>query len=188
MITKGFPLKNPLIAVVRIIDGFNEFVGRAISWLVVLMVINVFCVVVLRYLFSVGWIWTQETYVWMHGTVFMLGAGYTLLHDGHVRIDLFYREASEKYKAAVNLVGSLVLALPLIWLIFDKSWPIVVRSWENLEKSAEAGGLPALYLFKSVMIGFCIVFGLQFIALALRSLLVLTGVEMEVVDKPEAEV
>lgn len=103
----GFTVKNSLIAVVRIIDGFNEWVGRAVSWLVVLMVINVFCVVVLRYIFSVGWIWMQETYVWMHGTVFMLGAGYTLLHDGHVRIDLFYREASARYKAAVNLVGSL---------------------------------------------------------------------------------
>ena len=113
----GFTVKNSLIAVVRIIDGFNEWVGRAVSWLVVLMVINVFCVVVLRYIFSVGWIWMQETYVWMHGTVFMLGAGYTLLHDGHVRIDLFYREASARYKAAVNLVGSLFLALPLIWCL-----------------------------------------------------------------------
>ncbi len=180
-------MKNPLIAAVRFIDGFNEFVGRTVSWLVVLMVINVFCVVVLRYLFSMGWIWTQETYVWMHGTVFMLGAGYTLLHDGHVRIDLFYREASAKYKAAVNLVGSIFLALPLIWLTFDKSWPIVMRSWNNLEKSAEAGGLPALYLFKSVLLGFCIVFGLQFIALALRSLLVLMDVEIDKPNRTEGE-
>ena len=177
-------MTNPLIITVRAIDAINEQVGRAISWLVVLMVINVFCVVVLRYVFSIGWIWMQETYVWMHGTVFMLGAGYTLLHDGHVRIDLFYREASAKYKAAVNLVGSLVLALPLIWVTFDKSWPIVVRAWNNLEKSAEAGGLPGLYLFKSVMIGFCIVFALQFIALALRSLLTLLDIE---IDEPKGK-
>ena len=183
----GFTVKNSLIAVVRIIDGFNEWVGRAVSWLVVLMVINVFCVVVLRYIFSVGWIWMQETYVWMHGTVFMLGAGYTLLHDGHVRIDLFYREASAKYKAAVNLVGSLFMALPLIWITFDKSWPIVVRSWESLERSAEAGGLPALYLFKSVIIGFCILFGVQFIALAMRSLLILLDVEMDSAEQQGGE-
>lgn len=172
-------MKNPLVTTVRAIDAINEQVGRAVSWLVVLMVVNVFCVVVLRYVFSYGVIWMQETYVWMHGTVFMLGAGYTLLHDGHVRIDLFYREASAKYKAAVNLVGSLGLALPLIWITFERSWPIVVRSWSNLEKSAEAGGLPALYLFKSVMIGFCVVFGLQFIALALRSLLTLLNIEVD---------
>ena len=78
-----------LVGLVRLIDLINDAVGRTVSWLTVLMVLVVFAVVVLRYVFAVGWIAMQEIYVWMHRTVFMLGASYTLLHDGHVRTDLF---------------------------------------------------------------------------------------------------
>ncbi len=133
------------------------------------MVINVFLVVILRYVFSTGWIWMQELYVWTHATVFMLGAGYTLLHEGHVRIDLIYRNASQKYKATINIIGSLFLGLPLIYLIFDRALPMVSRSWMNLEKSAEAGGMQGLFLFKSVIVLFAFLFGLQLLALLLRS-------------------
>ena len=83
-----------LRAFIGLIDRLNEAVGRAMGWLTILMVLNVFTVVVLRYAFSLGWVWMQELYIWIHATVFMLGAGYTLLHDGHVRIDLIYRTAS----------------------------------------------------------------------------------------------
>ena len=134
------------------------------------MVINVFLVVTLRYVFSTGWIWMQEFYVWTHATVFLLGAGYTLLHDGHVRIDLIYRDASQNYKAMINMTGSLFLGLPLIYLIFDRALPMVSRSWLILEKSAEAGGMPGLFLFKSVIVLFAVLFGLQLFALLLRSL------------------
>lgn len=153
-----------------IIDQINSFVGKAVSWLVVLMVLNVFVVVVLRYMFSIGWVWMQELYVWTHAIIFMLGAGYTLLHDGHVRIDLIYRTASARYKAFVNILGSLFLALPLLFLLFSRSVPMVERSFQSLEKSAEAGGLPALYVLKAVIPLFCILFGLQFISLIIRSL------------------
>lgn len=153
-----------------IIDGINSFVGKAVSFLVVIMVLNVFTVVVLRYVFSQGWVWMQELYVWTHATIFMLGAGYTLLHDGHVRIDLIYRTASVRYKALVNILGSLFLALPLLYLLLVRSTPMVERSFQSLEKSAEAGGLPALYILKAVIPLFCILFGLQFISLIIRSL------------------
>lgn len=162
-----------LRAIVQAIDFVNEHVGRAVSWLTVLMVLNVFCVVVLRYAFSVGYVWMQEFYVWTHATVFMLGAGYTLLHEGHVRIDLIYRSASPTYKALVNMFGSVLLAGPLIYIIFERSLPFVIRSWENHERSAEVGGMPALYLFKTIIPVFAVLFGLQFLALFLRSLLTL---------------
>ena len=81
------------------IDLINEWSGRSVSWLLVIMVFNVFFVVVLRYIFNYGAIWMQELYVWNHSIVFLLGAGYTLLHNGHVRIDLIYRTASSKYKS-----------------------------------------------------------------------------------------
>ena len=81
----------PLVkSIIQLIDLINEWAGRSVSWLLVIMVLNVFFVVVLRYIFSYGAIWMQELYVWNHSIVFLLGAGYTLLHNGHVRIDLIY--------------------------------------------------------------------------------------------------
>ena len=162
----------PLVkSIIQLIDLINEWAGRSVSWLLVIMVLNVFFVVVLRYIFSYGAIWMQELYVWNHSIVFLLGAGYTLLHNGHVRIDLIYRTASLKYKSIIDIIGSIVFAIPVIYCIFLKSLPIVQRSWGVLEKSAEAGGLPGLFLFKSVLLVFCILFGLQFISLALKSIL-----------------
>ncbi len=156
--------------IIHIIDTLNDYIGRTVAWLTVLMVINVFLVVVLRYAFSVGWIWMQELYVWAHATVFLLGAGYTLLHEGHVRIDLIYRDASKKYKATINIIGSIFFGFPLIYLIFDRALPMVSRSWATFEKSAEAGGMPGLFVFKSVVVVFAILFGLQILALLLRSI------------------
>ncbi len=155
---------------VYFIDSINDWVGRAISWLLVVMVLNVFLVVVLRYVFSFGAIWMQELYVWSHAIVFLMGAGYTLLHKGHVRIDLIYRSASNKYKSLIDLLGSVFFALPVIYVIFIKSLPMVERSWKVLEKSAEAGGLPGLFLFKTVLLVFPLLFGIQFISLALKSI------------------
>ena len=154
---------------VNFIDSINDWIGRAISWLLVLMVLNVFFVVVLRYVFGFGAIWMQELYVWSHSIVFLLGAGYTLLHKGHVRIDLIYRTASNKYKSLIDFFGSMFFALPVIYCIFIKSLPMVERSWKVLEKSAEAGGLPGLFLSKTVLLVFSILFGIQFISLALNS-------------------
>lgn len=171
---------NALWATVRSIDRINEWAGKIVSWLTVLMVVNVFLVVVLRYAFSVGWVWMQEFYVWTHASVFLMGAGYTLLHDGHVRIDLIYRTASARYRALVNLAGCLLLGGPLVYVIFDRSWPMIVRSWESLEKSAEVGGMPGLFVFKSVIAVFCILFGLQLAALLLRSVVTL-------IDNPAEE-
>ena len=161
----------PLVkSIIQLIDLINEWAGRSVCWLLVIMVLNVFFVVVLRYIFSYGAIWMQELYVWNHSIVFLLGAGYTLLHNGHVRIDLIYRTASLKYKSIIDIIGSIVFAIPVIYCIFLKSLPMVQRSWGVLEKSAEAGGRPGIFLFKSVLLVFCILFGLQFISLALKSI------------------
>ncbi len=141
------------------------------GWLTVLMVLNVFVVVVLRYAFGIGWVWMQELYVWSHAMAFMAGAGYTMLHDGHVRIDLIYREANPRYQAIVDILGCIFLAFPLLIILFLRGLPFVQRSWNVGEKSAEAGGLPALYLLKSLILVFCVLFGIQVFALLLRSLI-----------------
>ncbi len=166
---------NQLARAVRLIDRLNEIVGRGVAWVTLLMVLVVFAVVVMRYIFAVGFVWMQESYVWMHGTVFMLGAGYTLLHDGHVRVDIFYRPKSARYKAWVDLLGGLFLLLPVVALITWASLPYVVDSWFRLEASREAGGLPGLFLLKSVIPAFCLLIGLQGLALTGRSLLTLRG-------------
>ncbi len=166
-----------LASFVRLADLINEHVGRATAWLTLAMVAICFVVVVLRYLFGVGWVWMQESYVWLHGIVFIVGAGYTLLHDGHVRVDIFYRGAPLRRRALVDLLGAVLLLLPFVALIAAVSVPYVAESWARLETSREAGGLPGLFLIKSVLLVFCAVLGLQGLALAVRSFLVLRGHE-----------
>ena len=107
-----------LAAFVRTIDRINDVVGRATAWLTLAMVVITFVVVILRYVFSLGFVWMQESYVWLHGIVFMVGAGYTLLHGGHVRVDIIYREANPRYKAWVDLFGALLLLTPVIVMIW----------------------------------------------------------------------
>jgi TRAP-type mannitol/chloroaromatic compound transport system permease small subunit len=164
-----------LAAFVRTIDRLNDAVGRGVAWLTLAMVLITFAVVLLRYVFAIGWVWMQESYVWLHGIVFMLGAGYTLLHQGHVRVDIFYRDAAPRRKALVDLFGSLLLLLPVVGLIFWVSLDYVADSWARLEESREAGGMPGLFLLKTVILGFCVLLGLQGLSLAGRSLLVLRG-------------
>jgi TRAP-type mannitol/chloroaromatic compound transport system permease small subunit len=146
-----------------------------VAWLTLAMVLIAFGVVVLRYVYAIGWVWMQESYVWLHGVVFMLGAGYTLLHNGHVRVDIVYRPASARTKAWVDIFGSCLLLLPTVALVFLVSTDYVAASWGRLEESREAGGLPGLFLLKTVIPVFCVLLGLQGLALAGRSLLLLSG-------------
>lgn len=162
-----------LAASVRFVDRVNETVGRWTSWLVLSLVLTTFLVTVLRYGFEVGWIWLQESYVWMHGTIIMVASGYTLLHDGHVRVDIFYRAASNRFKAWVNLFGVVAFLLPTLGVVWWASWPYVLLSWHRFEESREAGGLQGLYLLKTTMLVFCVLLALQGIALAIRSVFIL---------------
>ncbi len=164
-----------MAALVRWIDRLNDAIGRGVAWLTLAMVLIAFSVVVLRYVYAIGWVWMQESYIWLHGIVFMLGAGYTLLHHGHVRVDILYRPAGARTKAWVDLLGSGLLLLPMVALVLLVSLDYVAASWVKLEESREAGGMPGLFLLKSVIPAFCILLGLQGLALAGRSLLVLTG-------------
>ncbi|MFQ5773304.1 MAG: TRAP transporter small permease subunit [Kiloniellaceae bacterium] len=165
----------------------NEAIGRGVSWLTLAMVLVTFVVVVLRYVFAIGWVWLQESYVWMHGIVFMVGAGYTLLHNGHVRVDVFYRPAGPRYKAVVDFLGAFVLLLPMVTLVFVMGFGYVASSWGMLEESREAGGLPGLFLLKTVILAFCVLTGLQGLSLAARGALVLSGHPEFLAEAEEAE-
>jgi TRAP-type mannitol/chloroaromatic compound transport system permease small subunit len=151
------------------------------------MVLTAFTVVILRYVFSVGWVGLQESYVWMHGVVFMVGAGYTLLHNGHVRVDIFFRPASIRYKALIDILGVCLLLMPMVVLVFLVGFDYVKSSWSMMESSREAGGLPGLYLLKSVILVFCVLTALQGLSLAARSALVLLGHREFIAEAEEAE-
>jgi TRAP-type mannitol/chloroaromatic compound transport system permease small subunit len=168
---------NALISVFRAIDMLNEVVGRVVAWLTFGTVSVCFLVVILRYVFSIGFVWLQELYVWQHAIVFMLGAGYTFLHGGHVRVDIFYARMSPRRRAIVDLFGTLVFLLPWLAVILYYGMPFLTLSWRLLEPSSQAGGLPGYFLLKSVIPTFCVLVGLQGLALAARSLLVLSGRE-----------
>ncbi|HEX9789360.1 MAG TPA: TRAP transporter small permease subunit [Kiloniellales bacterium] len=162
-------------------------IGRGIAWLTLVMVLTAFAVVILRYVFSVGWVGLQESFVWMHGVVFMVGAGYTLLHNGHVRVDIFYRPASIRYKALIDILGVCLLLLPMVVLVFLVGFDYVNSSWSMFESSREAGGLPGLYLLKTVILVFCVLTAVQGLSLAARSLLILLGHREFVAEAEEAE-
>ena len=136
------------------------------------MVLVTVIVVVLRYVFDLGFIWLQESVTWMHAVVFMLGAAYALSNDEHVRVDVFYREFSPKRKAIVDFLGVIVFLLPMCGFILWSAWDFVTISWSIKEASRESGGLPfpMVPLLKSVLVLMPIALMLQGLALALRSL------------------
>jgi len=158
---------------ISIIDLITESIGRVIAWLTLLMVVVSFAIVVLRYGFNLGWIAMQESVLYFHGIVFMLGAGYTLKHDGHVRVDIFYQKFSLKKKAFVNLFGAIFLLLPVCIAIFYVSFDYVAASWRIMEKSSEAGGLPLVYLNKSLILALALALPLQGFAEIFRNILII---------------
>ena len=145
-------------------------VGQTVSWLCLAMVLLTFFIVILRYGFSLGRIWLQELVTYLHAGLFMLAAAWTLQDDRHVRVDIFYRDASPRARAWVNLLGSLVLLLPVCVYLLITAWPYVFGSWRLLEGSREAGGLPAVFLLKTLIILMPALLGAQGVLLVLSSL------------------
>ncbi|MDG2242710.1 MAG: TRAP transporter small permease subunit [Rhodospirillaceae bacterium] len=168
---------NRLSAFVAIVDAVNEWVGRIVAWLTLGCVLTCFLVVILRYGFSIGFPWMQELYVWQHAIVFMVGAGFTLLHGGHVNVDIAYSHFSPKTKAWVDIIGTLLFLLPWMAVLTWTSSQFVLSSWAILEPSSQANGMPGLYILKTMIWVFCGVLSIQGIALIARRLLYLNGRE-----------
>jgi len=141
------------------------------------MVIVTFVVVVMRYVFGVGLIWLQESIIWMHAFVFMMGAAYTLQQEEHVRVDIFYRNMSPKHKARVDLIGTVLFLLPLCLFLTWKASDFVAVSWKLEEASRESGGLPypLIPLLKTILVVMPVSVALQGISLAMRSVATLRG-------------
>jgi len=154
---------------------FTESTGRTIAWLTLAMVITTFAVVIFRYVFDMGWIWLQESISYMHALVFMLGAAYTFQHNAHVRVDIFYQKFSARRQAWVDLLGSLLLVLPVCGFIFFNSWDNVIESWMRLEGSEETGGLDLVFALKTAMLLMPLLLGLQAITVIVRNALFIKG-------------
>lgn len=168
---------------VRVISRFNIILGHTFSWFSLGIVLVCFTVVVLRYVFSMGFIWLQDLYVWLNAMMFMGTAGFALFNNSHVRVDIFYRPASRKRKAVVDMFGSLFFITPFVWVLSTWSWAYVARSWRFMEGSPNFGGLPGLFIIKSFILFFALVVALQALAIFLRGVLVLLNKE-ELLPKP----
>ena len=157
------------------IERITEAIGKSFAWLTLGSVLVCFAVVVLRYGFGVGHVWMQELYVWFHAMVFTGCAGYALKYNAHVRVDVFYASMSVRRRALVDLVGACLLVIP--WMAFTAwvAWPWVMRSYAMGESSGASDGMPSIWVLKAMLIVMSAVLILQAVALALRSLLVLSG-------------
>ena len=155
------------------IDRVVDAIGRGVAWLNLGMVAVTCVVVLLRYAFDTGAIFLQESVVYMHGAAFLCGLAYALQHDAHVRVDLLYSRMPETRKATVNLVGHVLLLMPLCATIVIVSWPYAAESWAVLEGSPEVAGIPAVFLLKTLIPVSAALLLLQASSLALREALVL---------------
>ena len=143
---------NILIKIADQLDRGLDRLGQSISWLNLLMAIIVLVIVILRYWLSIGSVALQESITYLHAALFMLGISYTLQHNGHVRVDIFYRNFSARRRALVNLAGLIMFLIPTCVLIIVGSWDYVNASWATGERSEESSGIAFVYGLKTLMI------------------------------------
>ncbi|MFY9817528.1 MAG: TRAP transporter small permease subunit [Pseudolabrys sp.] len=158
-----------MTAVADRIDRLTSALGRAAAWLALVVVLLQFALVVARYLFGLGSVWLTETVIYAHAALFMLAAAWTLQVGGHVRVDIFYADASAHTKALIDLVGALFLLLPFMVVLIWLAIPYAARSWSILEHSQEASGLPVVFVLKTLIPLFALLMALQGIAQAIRA-------------------
>lgn len=161
------------------IDALNTRVGNFVAWATALVVAVVFVDVVMRYAFQISFVFTQELEWHLFAFIFLMGAGYTLLKDGHVRVDIFYQRASAKTQAWINLIGVLFFLIPGCYMIIATSLNFVYNAWSVMEGSPDPGGIPFRFLLKAcIPAGFTLVL-LQGFSLAIKSLLTIMGRDIE---------
>lgn len=163
-----------LALLMRLINLLNRAVGNTFGWLSVGIVLVCFWVVVERYVFANTRLWMQDLYPWLNGVMFTAVAGYALYRNDHVRVDIFFRPAGLKRKAALDLIGVLIFLWPFTYVVFTYSYTFVNRSWGLLEASANIGGMPGLFILKTFILVFAGLVALQGLAMAIRSILILS--------------
>ncbi len=157
-----------MTSVTDFLDSINNNVGRVIRWAALLMVLLQFAIVVLRYVFGISFIFLNEGVLYLHSALFMLGAGYTFLVDAHVRVDIFYAKFTSRGKAKIDIFGHLAFLFPAMLILLFWTWPTVRTSWAIWEGPISVGGLPASFLLKSLIPGFCVLILIQGVSALLK--------------------
>jgi TRAP-type mannitol/chloroaromatic compound transport system permease small subunit len=155
------------------VDILHQDLCQLVSWFTLFMVLITFLIVVLRYGFNLGWIAMQESVMYLHASVFLLAGAHTLRVNEHVRVDIYYRNMTPKKQALVNFFGTLFLMVPVNTVIFLLSFDYVLSSWQLLESSPEAGGLPFVFGLKTLILLFSVTMNLQGLAELLRNFLIM---------------
>jgi len=158
-----------------LLDWINRAVGGVVIWFALAMVLLQFVLVLLRYVFGIASIFWSEGVLYLHAMIFMLGAGYTLLMQGHVRVDIFHARLGPRGQAAVDIFGHLALLGPSLLILMYWSWPMVRRSWAIYEGAISVGGIPASFLLKSLVPAFCVLLLVQGLSALIRDLIRVMG-------------
>ena len=148
-------------------EKYINFIGKKISYLIPVMVLLMVVVIVSRYFFGIGRTDLQELVMYFHALVFLGCAGYVFNKDEHVRVDIFYRESSTKYKNLINSIFGFIFLLPVVAVIFIYSLEVIYASWGMKEVSTESGGLDYVYIQKT----FILLFPLTLIASLINQLI-----------------
>jgi len=159
----------------KIIDAINGWVGKAVRWFTLVLVLITVYDVVMRYVLHAGSVAMMELEVHLFAANFMLAAGWTLLIDGHVRVDLLYIRSGEKIKAWIDLLGTILLCIPYCFMVVWMALPFFTYSLSIGEFSPNPGGLPAVYLLKAVIPVTFFLIGIQGISLVIKKIYFLTG-------------
>ncbi|MFZ4069692.1 MAG: TRAP transporter small permease subunit [Caulobacterales bacterium] len=170
----GAEIAAPVTQITELVNAGAERIAQA---LLALLALLIGITVVARYGFGVGSNLLQESALYAHALAFLLAAPAALGRDGHVRVDVFYARFSARGKALVNLGAFAVFAAPMLIAILHFSGPYVAASWRIGERSAEADGLPLLFVLKTAIPVFCVLLLAQALAQACRAACILRGLD-----------
>lgn len=176
-----------LLAVARAIDALTERVGRAVIWLVPAATLISAGNALARYALGTSSNAWLEIQWYLFGAMFLLAAGYTLKHDGHVRIDIFYNRLGPRGQAWIDLAGGLLFLLPMALLLGWLAWPMFVDAWATHEMSPDAGGLLRWPVKLLLPVGFALL-ALQGIAEVIKRIGVISGHVVLPAEQPEEDV
>jgi len=157
-----------LIAAANAIDRLNQTVGAITRWFILAMVVIQFGIVILRYSFGISSVAAQESVLYLHSATFMLAAAYTLLCDKHVRVDIIYTKLSPAMQQLIDKLGHLFFLIPSMTVLLYWSWPSIRNAWKAKEGAISVGGLPYVYLLKTLILFFCVLLVLQSVSLLIR--------------------
>jgi TRAP-type mannitol/chloroaromatic compound transport system permease small subunit len=162
---------------VRTTEAINRVVGTVVSWLALVTVLVCFATVYTRYALATNYTWLQDTYVWAHAAVIVLGAGYTMVIGGFVRVDILYSRWSPRKRALSDMIQTIVFLVPFMLVCLWAFWIMVSNSFRADEASPNPGGLTNYWLLKGTLLVFVALVFMQAAAMIARAILVLRGRE-----------